>query len=93
MILPDDFVRRMKNLLAGEYDAYERSLAAAPVRAVKVNTDKISVENFVRNCPFALRPSGFSADCFIVADDAKIGRAPFHPGEQYMFRNPAPCCR
>ena len=57
MILPDDFVRRMKNLLSGEYDAYERSLAAAPVRAVKVNTDKVSVENFVRNCQFALRPS------------------------------------
>lgn len=88
MILPDDFVRRMKNLLAGEYDAYERSLAAAPVRAVKVNTDKISVENFVRNCPFALRPSGFSADCFIVADDAKIGRTPFHHGGAIYVQEP-----
>lgn len=88
MILPDDFVRRMKNLLAGEYDAYERSLAAAPVRAVKVNTDKISVENFVRNCPFALRPSGFSGDCFIVADDAKIGRTPFHHGGAIYVQEP-----
>ena len=48
MILPEKYALRMQNLLGAEFDDYVRSLDMPPVRAVKVNTDKITVDDFIR---------------------------------------------
>ena len=43
--LPQKFAERMKVLLGNEFDDYVNSLNEKPVRAFRVNTDKISLEN------------------------------------------------
>ena len=44
--LPEKFVTRMKNLEGFDFSAYERALEEAPVKGFRVNTDKISLEEF-----------------------------------------------
>ena len=48
MNLPEKYAQRMKKLLGEQYDDYVRSLDEPPVRAIKVNTEKISVDDFIR---------------------------------------------
>ena len=44
--LPVDFENRMKNLLGDEFEDYRNSLEEEPVKSFRVNTDKISIEDF-----------------------------------------------
>ena len=44
--LPIEFSQRMKNLLGEEFENYEKAVNDVPVRAFRVNTDKISLEKF-----------------------------------------------
>ena len=44
--LPKEYVARMKTLLGDGYAAYEEAVNSAPVRAFRVNTDKITPEAF-----------------------------------------------
>ena len=44
--LAREYTERMKKLLGSSFDDYENALNLPPVRAFRVNTDKISVEAF-----------------------------------------------
>ena len=44
--LPLEYSERMKTLLGNEYDEYVEALSNSPVRGFRVNTDKISLEDF-----------------------------------------------
>ena len=44
--LPIEFIERMKALLGEDFEAYEKAVNDTPVRAFRVNTDKISIEDF-----------------------------------------------
>ena len=88
MILPAEYAARMKRLLGADYDRYVESLARPPVRGITVNTDKISADEFARNFGFPIKPSGFSDDCFILTDDVKTGRSPFHHGGAVYVQEP-----
>ena len=88
MILPAEYAARMKRLLGVDYDRYVEALARPPVRGITVNTDKISADEFARNFGFPIKPSGFSDDCFILTDDVKTGRSPFHHGGAAYVQEP-----
>ena len=44
--LPVEFQERMKSLLGDDYEDFLKSYDEKPVRAFRVNTDKISLEEF-----------------------------------------------
>ena len=88
MILPAEYAARMKRLLGADYDRYVEALARPPVRGITVNTDKISADEFARNFGFPIKSSGFSDDCFILTDDVKTGRSPFHHGGAAYVQEP-----
>ena len=44
--LPSAFTQRMKKILGDEYDAYEKAMHESAVKAYRVNTDKISLQDF-----------------------------------------------
>ena len=88
MILPKAFAARMQRLLGSDYADYEEALNQKPVRAIKVNTNKISVSDFERLSTFSIKPSGFADDCFIVTGDEKIGKTPFHHGGAIYVQEP-----
>lgn len=88
MNLPEKYALRMKNLLGAEFDDYVRSLDMPPVRALKVNTDKISVDDFIRYSGLNLEKCGFADDCLFLRSDEKIGKTPFHHGGAIYVQEP-----
>ena len=85
--LPYDFVIRMKNLLGNEYENYEKALAEAPVRAFRVNTDKISLEDFEKINPFPTEKIPYAENGFYFDYD-KIGNHPYHHAGMIYVQEP-----
>lgn len=85
--LPTEFASRMKALLGDEYALYEKAMDEPPVRALRVNTDKISVDEFKAICPFKIEPIPYVPNGFYFEQD-KIGNHPFHHAGMFYVQEP-----
>ena len=48
-MISEDYKAQMKSLLEKDYEKYIKSLDDEPVRALRVNTKKIGIEEFLAN--------------------------------------------
>ncbi len=88
--LPPEFLNRMQTLLNEAYEAFLASYAEPPVRGLRVNTLKISIEEFLRISPFALSPSGVIDEGFILEGGAQgAGSHPYHAAGLYYMQEPS----
>ncbi len=85
LLLPTAYQRRMRALLADDYDAYIASLQQ-PVRvALRVNTRKVDVGHFLEIFDRDLQPVTWTRDGFYVADSRDLGLHPYyHAGLFYI---------
>lgn len=89
MELPIAFENRMKQLLGNGYAAFREALChEEPVKGLRVNTNKVSVDAFVGNAPFALEPISYVDGGFIVSEDAGAGKHPYHHAGAYYMQDP-----
>lgn len=75
--LPLEYVTRMKTLLGEEYALYEKALDEPPVKAFRVNTDKISVEDFEKINDLQCEKITFIENGYYLKTE-KVGNHPFH---------------
>ena len=85
--LPIDFENRMKNLLGEEFQTYKASLEEEPVRSFRVNTDKISLEDFDKIDVFNTEKIPYSPTGFYF-DYEKIGNHPYHHAGMLYVQEP-----
>ncbi len=85
--LPKEFVVRMRSLLGDEYAQYEQSINNSPVRAFRVNTDKISVEAFEKICDIPCERIPYVENGYYFNYD-KIGNHPFHHAGMIYVQEP-----
>ncbi len=85
--LPQAYINRMKALLGDEFDSYIASLDSAPVRAFRVNTDKISTEEFEKINEFSAEKIPYSETGYYFTSD-KIGNHPFHHAGMIYVQEP-----
>ncbi|MBR5438324.1 MAG: NOL1/NOP2/sun family putative RNA methylase [Clostridia bacterium] len=85
--LPEKYKERMIRLLGEEFGDYEKALSETPVRAFRVNTDKISVEDFEKTCSFPRKKIPYSDTGFYFTYD-KIGNHPFHHAGMIYVQEP-----
>lgn len=88
-LLPAAFVSRMQRDLPREeqkafFDAYEKPAC----RGIRVNSLKVSTEEFKKISPFALRPVPWEANGFYVAEE-RPGRHPYHFAGLYYCQEPS----
>ncbi len=86
--LPIDFTNRMKLLLGDEYDAYIKAVNEPPVKAFRVNTSKISVDDFEKINPFGKDKISY-VDGGYYLDFEKVGNHPFHHAGMIYVQEPA----
>lgn len=86
--LPVDFVNRMKTLLGDEYAEYEHAANEQPVRAFRVNTDKISIQTFEKINPFGSEKIPYVDNGYYLDFD-KVGNHPFHHAGLIYVQEPA----
>lgn len=86
--LPLEFVTRMKKLLGEEeFALYEDSFNQDAVRAFRVNTEKISVEEFEKINPFSSEKIPYAKTGFYLDYD-KVGNHPFHHAGMIYVQDP-----
>ena len=86
--LPKEYEERMKTLLSDEYEDYERALQKEPVKAFRVNTDKISLDEFQKINIFSDRKIPYVESGYYLNYE-KIGNHPFHHAGMIYVQEPA----
>ncbi len=86
--LPQEFTDRMKILLKDDYPLFEKEMNEAPQRAFRVNTDKISVEEFEKINIFGNEKIPYVKNGFYLNFD-KVGNHPFHHAGMIYVQEPA----
>lgn len=86
--LPEAFKERMKSLLGGGSRKFFESYNLPPCRAIRVNTLKISAEDFKKISPFALEPVPWEPDGFYV-DGESLGKTVLHAAGAYYVQEPS----
>ena len=77
----------MKNLLGDEFEDYRDSLEEEPVKSFRVNTDKISLEDFNKINIFNTEKIPYSPTGFYFNFE-KIGNHPYHHAGMFYVQEP-----
>ena len=85
--LPIAFTERMKQLMGSEFDDYMACYDRAAERAFRVNTDKISVADFLAVDPFDSTPIPYVSNGFYLHHEG-IGHHPFHHAGAIYVQDP-----
>lgn len=86
--LPREFTERMREQLGDSFPAFIASYQTEPQKAIRVNTLKISVENFKKISPFALLPTPWEPSGFFVEGEG-LGKTVLHAAGAYYVQEPS----
>ena len=90
MNLPETFVNKMKRLLGGDYENYEKCFDLPRYYGLRVNTAKISVEKFLEIAPWPLRPVPWIENGFYYDGDLyQPARHPYYFAGLYYLQEPS----
>lgn len=87
--LPEAYENRMRGMLGEDFDAYLDAINSESNRAFRVNTAKISVEDFERIDPFKTEKIPYVKNGYYVLNDEKIGNHPYHHAGMIYVQEPA----
>lgn len=91
--LPKDFETRMQDMLGNAYPAFVRSYEKNKMQALRVNTLKGSVEEFLDKAPFfdkeQVRCVPWENSGFYYDEDMPFGKHPFHEAGVYYIQEPS----
>lgn len=89
MKLPYEFEERMKKMLGDEYDDFMASYDRPRLRGLRVNTMKITPEEFEKAAPFPVRRVPWVSDGFIYPNDVFPARHPYYAAGVYYLQEPS----
>ena len=85
--LPLAYKNRMTELLGEEFQEYEKALTETPVKGFRVNTDKISLEDFEKINVFGSEKIPYVENGFYL-DYEKAGNHPYHHAGMIYIQEP-----
>lgn len=91
MELPVKFKEQMKRLLQDEYEDYLQSFDHERYYGLRINTLKISVEEFLKISPFKLQPIPWTNDGFIIQVKINQVNTPTTMQAFTIFKNQVLC--
>lgn len=86
--LPIEFKNRMSDLLRDSFKDYLLELEKPPVKAFRVNTEKISLDNFEKINIFSQEKIPYVENGFYL-DYEKVGNHPYHHAGMFYVQEPA----
>ncbi len=87
--LPPQFLQRMEQLLGDEYEAFLQSYEQSPRAGLRVNTLKISNEQFRSKSPFELRPIPWCDTGYYLSAEERPGKHPYYYSGLYYIQEPS----
>ena len=89
MQLPEKYLDNMKSLLGDEFDSYIQSFEEPRLYGLRVNTSKISVEDFMKISPFKLTPIPWIPNGFYYSEEDKPAKHPYYFAGLYYLQEPS----
>ena len=89
MELPKEFLKRMQAMLGEEYETFLQTYEEPRRFGLRVNTAKISVEEFVQLAPFHLKPIPWISNGFYYEREDDPARHPFYYAGLYYLQEPS----
>ncbi|MBK5251561.1 MAG: RsmB/NOP family class I SAM-dependent RNA methyltransferase [Peptostreptococcaceae bacterium] len=90
MNLPDKFRVRIKNDLKSEYEDFIKTYNEEPLHGIRINTKKITRDEFLRICPFELETIPWDDNGFIYdAEKCKPSKHPLYHAGLYYIQEPS----
>lgn len=90
MELPKAFLERMKTEPDFDYEAFIDQYALPPVRGLRVNTLKLSMEEFLLLCPWRTKPADTMTEGLILDEPIEhIGSDPYHVAGLFYMQEPS----
>lgn len=87
-MLPIEFEKRMKTLLKDDYKLFSSAMSEKPVRAFRINTNKISEDDFLKINPFGGERIPFTDNGYYFDYDS-VGNHPYHHAGMIYVQEPA----
>ncbi|RKD31557.1 RsmF rRNA methyltransferase first C-terminal domain-containing protein [Thermohalobacter berrensis] len=89
MNLPKDFKERMEKLLNEEYADFISSFNNDFHRGIRVNTLKISVDDYKKITPFKIKEVPWVKEGFFIDSDSRPGKHPYYHCGLYYIQEPS----
>lgn len=90
MILPETYEKNMIELLGEEYETYKSCLDEPLHHGIRVNTSKISVEDFLKICPFEVKPVPWCPNGFYFDEKKDTpSKHPYYYAGLYYIQEPS----
>lgn len=89
MELPQKFCDEMKRILGDEYEDYLLSMNDRRKYGLRVNTSKISVEEFEKICPFQVSRIPYVKNGFYYEEDIQPAKHPYYFAGLYYLQDPS----
>ena len=89
MVFPEEFLRRMEEMLGEEYPAFAASLEKDKVQGLRANPLKIQPEPLAGLLPFPVKPVPWTAEGFYYDAADRPGRHPYHDAGLYYMQEPS----
>jgi 16S rRNA C967 or C1407 C5-methylase (RsmB/RsmF family)/NOL1/NOP2/fmu family ribosome biogenesis protein len=93
MEIPPLFLERMRELLRPvspqEYERFAAIYQEPPITGIRINTLKLSPDEFLNLSPFPLEPVPWAEDGFLVMADIRPGKHVFHTAGLYYVQEPS----
>lgn len=89
MELPIAFAAKMKEMLGEDYDNYLACLEQDSYQGLRINTAKISVEDFLKISPYSLKRVPWCKNGFYYEKNEKPAKHPFYFAGLYYIQEPS----
>lgn len=87
--LPETYIESIKELLNDQYETYLSSFSDKRTHGLRINTSKISVEEFLKINPFHLQPIPWTSDGFYYEENDNPAKHPFYHAGLYYIQEPS----
>lgn len=87
--LPEKYQKEMKELLGEEYETYVKSFDEPSYLGLRVNTNKISVQEFLKLFPYELTPVPWCKNGFYYHDEDPVTKHPYYYAGLYYVQEPS----
>lgn len=88
-ILSPAFLDRMQNMLGDEYEDFLKSYDLPRTYGLRVNTSKISCEEFEKIVPFPVTPIPWIPNGYFYPEDVRPSYCPFYQAGLYYLQEPS----
>lgn len=88
-ILPPLFLERMKDMLGEDYDKFIQSYEKPRTLGLRVNTAKISCEDFEKLAPFPIKKIPWVKNGYFYDEESRPARCPYYQAGLYYLQEPS----